>query len=423
MVTQANHEVSPTEAKPHKNMESQVSLSSLLKHGVVEIAGEPGARLDDVIVQFIRNDYAPITGLVIKAGERSKFIPADNILDIRPDVIEVRPGGWEIKSLTLENDEISLRSGILCQRVVDVARSTLVKVYDARLAQGTKGWTVVALDVHRGRWFAFGSHAAHPARDWRNFLPLPSLDGSPIARSSPSWIGRLRPAQIADLIEAANADEQDRLLEQVHSDPELEADVFEELEDDRQALVFKSRTDADVAKVLTRMRADDAADAVMELAQERRQAVLGLLPEAERTKIMTLLGYNEATAGGLMGTEFIAVSEDTTVRSALQRIRDSAGHQPEALVTIHALSSDGKLVGTLGLVRAVQANPANTLRDVVDRDLVTASPKDDLSTVITRMADFNLLSMPVVDEAGFLLGIVTVDDALEAALPAHWTSR
>ena len=104
MVTQANHEVSPTEAKPHKNMESQVSLSSLLKHGVVEIAGEPGARLDDVIVQFIRNDYAPITGLVIKAGERSKFIPADNILDIRPDVIEVRPGGWEIKSLTLEND-------------------------------------------------------------------------------------------------------------------------------------------------------------------------------------------------------------------------------------------------------------------------------------------------------------------------------
>lgn len=404
-------------------LEPQVSLSSLLKYGVVEVAGEPEGRLDDVIVELVRNDYAHVTGLVTRVGEKVRFIPADCIVGIRPNVIELSPGGWEIKSLALESEEVSLRSGILCQRVIDVAHNALVKVYDVRLAQGNRGWAVVALDVHRGRWFGFGSHAAHRAKDWRNFLPLPSDGGSRIARSSPNWIGRLRPAQIADLIEAANAKEQSKLLEQVHKDPELEADVFEELEEDRQALVFKSRTDVEVANVLSRMRADDAADAVMELAQERRKTVLGLLPEAERTKIMTLLGYNEATAGGLMGTEFIAVPEETTVSSALESIRNSTDHQPEALVTIHALAPDGKLVGTLGLVRAIQADPAITLREVADHDFVTASPKDEISTVITRMADFNLLSMPVVDESGILLGIVTVDDALEAVLPAHWTSR
>jgi Mg/Co/Ni transporter MgtE len=171
------------------------------------------------------------------------------------------------------------------------------------------------------------------------------------------------------------------------------------------------------------MRADDAADAVMELAQDRRRAVLDLLPEAERKKVMTLLGYNEATAGGLMGTEFIALPEETTVGEALQRIREATTDQPEALIMIHSLAPDGRLAGTVGLVKALQTSPSVLLRDAADRDLVTASPEDDISKVVTRMADFNLLSLPVVDEDGVLLGVVTVDDALEAALPTHWANR
>jgi Mg/Co/Ni transporter MgtE len=242
-------------------------------------------------------------------------------------------------------------------------------------------------------------------------------------RSSPNWIGRLKPHQIADLIEDATAEEQDKLLEQVHSDPELEADVFEELEEESQAQVFKNLENTEVADVLSRMRADDAADAVMELAQDRRQAVLDLLPEAERKKVMTLLGYNEATAGGLMGTEFIALPEDTTVGEALHRVSRATTDQPEALITIHSLGPNGKLVGTLGLVKALQTAPAVLLRDAADREVVTASPGDDISKVVTRMADFNLLSLPVVDADGALLGVVTVDDALEAALPKHWVNR
>jgi Mg/Co/Ni transporter MgtE len=171
------------------------------------------------------------------------------------------------------------------------------------------------------------------------------------------------------------------------------------------------------------MRADDAADAVMELAQERRQAVLDLLPESERKKVMTLLGYNEATAGGLMGTEFIALPEETTVDDALRRIREATTHQPEALITIHSVSAEGRLTGILGLVQALQSDPESSLASAADRHIVAASPEDDISTVVARMADFNLLSLPVVDENGILLGVVTVDDALEAALPAHWANR
>lgn len=422
-MNQSNRENSPMRPDNSGSDGVEISLSSLLKNGIVEVDGKPCGRVDDVVVRLRRNDYAEVIGLIIKIRGETTFVLAESIVAIRPDLVELKSEKWGFKPSPLDQDEASLRSDVLCQRVVDVARSTLVKVYDVRLARRGNGWAAVALDVHRGRWFSFGSHSGHAARDWRDFLPLPSVGGLPNARSSPNWIGRLKPHQIADLIEAATADEQNKLLEQVHSDPELEADVFQELEEDSQAQVFKSLSDAEVAEVLSRMRADDAADAVMELAQERRQAVLDLLPQSERTKVMTLLGYNEATAGGLMGTEFLALPEDTSVAEALQYLREAKTQQPEALITIHSIAADGKLTGILGLVQALQADPQRRLKDAADHNIVTASPDDDISAVVSRMADFNLLSLPVVDEAGVLIGIVTVDDALEAALPTHWANR
>jgi Mg/Co/Ni transporter MgtE len=136
-----------------------------------------------------------------------------------------------------------------------------------------------------------------------------------------------------------------------------------------------------------------------------------------------LLGYNKATAGGLMGTEFLALPQETSVGLAIDGVRDAITHQPEALTTIYSLSPDGKLAGTLGLVQALQADPAMSLRNAADPNIVAASPEDDIIAVVTRMADFNLLSLPVVDEGGFLLGVVTVDDALEAAIPKDWARR
>ncbi|WP_143274544.1 magnesium transporter MgtE N-terminal domain-containing protein, partial [Bradyrhizobium canariense] len=152
----------------------------------------------------------------------------------------------------------------------------------------------------------------------------------------------------------------------VHEDPELEADVFEELDDNKQARLLHARTDEEVAGLLARMRADDAADAVMDLAQERRQVVIDLLPEVQKTKVLTLLGYHEATAGGLMGPEFVALSEEKTIGDALQAVRSATTHQPEALTMIHIIRDDGILAGTLMLVRALQSAPETLLRDAAD---------------------------------------------------------
>ena len=105
----------------------------------------------------------------------------------------------------------------------------------------------------------------------------------------------------------------------MHADPELEADVFEELDEDLATRLLGARTDAEIAEVLARMRADDAADAIAELPQRRRQPVLDLLPPGQRTKVLTLMGFNPTSAGGLMGVDFVAVAADATVSDGARR--------------------------------------------------------------------------------------------------------
>ena len=395
----------------------------MLKHAIIDAGDKSFGRLQDATVRLRGEGYPLLTGLVVGVGESRIVVPVSDVASIEAGSIRLRTAKLDVRPFERRDGEVLLKQDVLGHRLVDVAHGALVKAYDVRLKAASAGWIATGLDVHKHSWFHFGAHERHPARDWHAFVLLvgnhKALKGLPAAMR----IGRLKPAQIADIIEAASAQEQGLLLAQVHTDPALEASVFEELDDDKQSKLLKTRSDQDVADVLSRMRADDVADAVMELPQNRRLKVLELLPQPQNNKVLTLLGYHQATAGGLMGTDYLALSEDQRIADALERVRTATTHQPEALTTIHSLRAGGSLAGTLSLVRALQLDPATRLRDAADPDPVVASPDDDIIAVTTRMADFNLLSLPVVDPEGRILGIITVDDALEAAIPRNWSRR
>ena len=412
-----------SDSPEHLAADEALSLSSLLKHAVIDGEGRAIGKLSDVVTRLRDNDYPLLSGLVIGLGNAGYFVPMSDVSSIDPQSIRLRTAKVDLRPFERRDGELLLKENILGHRLIDVPRSALVKAYDVRLAHGAEGWRVTGLDVHKGRWFHLGSHDAHPARDWHSFLLLMGDQRASGSRSASSRVTKLKPAQIADIIESASSPEENILLAQVHEDPELEADVFEELDDNKQAKLLNARNDEEVAALLARMRADDAADAVMDLAQERRQGVLELLPEGQKTKVLILLGYHAATAGGLMGPDFLALAQDKTIGDALEAVRSATTHQPEALTVIYTLRSDGTLAGTLALVRALQSAPETLLREAADPNLVIASPDDDIITVTTRMADFNLLSLPVVDAQKRMLGIVTVDDALEAAIPRDWSRR
>ena len=242
-------------------------------------------------------------------------------------------------------------------------------------------------------------------------------------RSRRAWLSQLKPAEIADLLEEASDEERKDILAQVEEDPELEADIFEELEDDEQSELFGLRADNEVAEVLSRMQADDAADAIMQLPTERRERILEWLPAGQRTKVMMLLGFHAASAGGLMGVDYVGLPGESTIGECLAAIGRAVGIQSQALTSVYEVGEQGELTGAATLVELLQADPSTTLGAVAEADPVSVDANADLVTLTLLMADHNLLTLPVVDVHGTMLGIITVDDVLEAMVPDNWRRR
>ena len=413
-----------TTTTKHSTGSPTVILSALLKHAVIDAKGKSLGELADAIVALRGDDYPLLTGFAAKIGSVTVFVPINRVTAIDTDRIELRSAKLDLRPFARRDGEVLLRADVLGHRLIDVDRALLVRAHDVQLTQTPEGWIVSGLDVHRRRLLHLGArHETHPMRDWRSFEALIGHEPSVLVRSPFGRLRRLKAAQIADLIEAASRTEQDEILAHVHTDPELEADVFEELDDDQQAQLLRDRTDEQAAEVIARMRADDAADAVMDLPQDRRRPVLDLLPEPQRSKILTLLGYSETTAGGLMGVDYVAVATTATVSDALTAIREARTNQPEALASIYLVEETGKLAGAVNVILALQADPTIPLVEIADLDPIHLHPEADIVDVTTRMADYNLLTLPVLDHEHRLIGLITVDDALEAAIPEDWRRR
>jgi CBS domain-containing protein len=405
-------------------------LSRLLKRPVADQGGESIGRLADVIVRLRGTDYPLVTALVAAIGGREIFVPIDQVSTFDGDPVRLSSARLNLRPFERREGEVLLRADVLGHRLIDVAHARLVRAADLEVAHDGDDWVVSGVDTRRRPRRRFGPSASQPRngeasafRDWHDFESLIGHAGSALLRGPFARIRRLKPAQIADLLESASKEEETEILGRVHADPELEADVFEELDEDLATRLLGARTDPEIAGVLARMRADDAADAVAELPQQRRRPVLDLLPAAQRTKVLTLMGFNSASAGGLMGVDFVAVDGMSTVGEALARVRASASLQPEALTSVHAVDDRGVLRGVARLVTLVQADPGAAVIDVSDTDPVRVGADTDITDVAVLMTDYNLITIPVVDDERRLLGVITVDDVLEVALPEDWRRR
>jgi CBS domain-containing protein len=411
--------------------ETTLHLSTILRSPLLDRVGERLGRVEDLIVRLADGGYPPVTGLKARIGGRDLFVPSDRIATLEPGAVRLSGEKLSLGRFERRVGEVLLGQDVLGRKLVNVEADppSLLTAHEIELKCIDGWWRVVGVDHSSSAQLRRllprplkRTVADRPFLDWTDLEPFVGHVPTARLRFSHRKLANLHPAEIADLVEAASHDEGEELIEAVGQDRELEADVFEELDEHHQLEFIRERPDVQVAAVIARMAADDAADLIVEIEQERRGHILALLPPAQRLQIEALLGYNPSTAGGLMSPEFIALPESETAARALERVRSSE-IAPETLTTILLSDAAGKLSGSVAVVTVLRAAEQTPLSSLAEHEPVSVHTDADLPEVARTMTDYNLVMLAVVDEHERVVGVVTVDDVLELTLPSGWRRR
>ena len=408
-----------------------VHLSSLAGSPLLDSAGERLGRVEDVIAHLDGGEGLPsVSGLQARIGGRELFVPIERVQALEPAAARTSTTKLDLAQFERRPGEVLLRRDVLDHTLINVATARLVTAREVELICDDGVWRVAGIDPgFRPRLWRLlprryrGHDTEHPEfLPWSDLEPLVGHVPSLRLRLAGRRLVRLHPAQIADLVEAASHAEGEEIMQAVGEDKELEANVFEELDDEHQVEFLRERPDPEVAAVLARMEPDDAADLLLELDQPRRLPVLDLLPPGKQRTLRSLLGYNPSTAGGMMNPEFVSVPSGAPVAEAIRRVRGS-GLGPQQVSIIVVVDDGGGLAGAVALSELVRADEDQPITDLIEAGDPAVAPEADLPEVAMLMTDYDLIAMPVVDADGRPVGIVAVDDVLEQLVPEGWRRR
>ena len=409
-------------------MPEVLHLSSLAGSSLLDSAGEHLGRVRDVVVRLDLGDgLPPVIGLQARIAGRDMFVPAARIERLGPTATRTATTKLNLAQFERRPGELLLSCDVLDRSLINVSTARLVTAREVELVHEGGAWRVSGIDpsfrarLRRLLPRRFRGHQAEHAQfvAWRDMEPFVGHVPTFRLKLASRRIARLHPAQIADLVEAASHEEGEEILEAVGQDKELEADVFEEMDDEHQVEFLRERSDKEAAALLARMATDDAADLLLELDQERRLPILNLLPPAKQRKIRSLLGHNPSTAGGLMNPDFISVRGEATVAHAMERVRAS---EPDPLI-VCVVDEAGVLAGAVTLAQLIRAGEQQSIGSLIDSPIPTVAVEADVPEVARVMTDYNMIAMPVVDAENRPVGIVAVDDVLELLLPEEWRHR
>ena len=390
-------------------------VSRLVGLALLDAEGATIGRIDDVVLSAAAEDEPPqVLGFVATVQRRRIFVNAGRVGEIDSGGVRLRSGTIDLRRFELRHGEMLAREqlfdtgAVRGEQVVDVG---LVARTDRR-----NSWEVATVALGGGRL----RRRSRRVVPWQETRAL--FDAGPVA-SQVAALRRLHPSEIANALRKGSAEERSALAEALEVE-EL-ANIMEELPEATQVDILESLELDRAADVLEEMEPDDAADLLAELSADEQSRLLEAMEPEEADPLRRLLVYAEDTAGGLMTPEPIIVTPDTPVAQVLARLRDpdlAPALAAQVFVTRRPTATPtGRLLGVVGFQRLLREAPGLEVGRCVEEGWdYSIDPELPVLGVAAKLAQYDLLALPVCDEDGRLLGAVTVDDVLDRTLPPGW---
>jgi len=404
-------------------------LSQVLSRPIRDLEGERVATVKDVIIRLGEDDHPPVTGFVARYRRRDFFLSRWRIAEFGEQGVRLNSDILDLRPFVRRDGEVLLARDVLDKQLIDVDGKRVVRVNDVQIIEAAGQWRVTGADVSlQGLWRRLapagfvGTRTPVEVIDWADVGYLATDAATVQLKSSSDKLARLHPVEIARLAEAFSYHHGTEIVEAL--DDETAAETLEEMPAEHQARILGDMDEERAADILEWMSPDEAADVLGDLPEEKAEELLGLMESKEQADVAELLPYEDDTAGGLMTTEFVTLPRDLTVGEALARLREMA-ETPNMIYYLYVTDGEGswQLVGVIALRSLILADPSAPLAEVMRAEFQRAHPDDPATEVAQKIAEYNLLALPVVDEAGDILGIITVDDAMEILLPKDWRQR
>ena len=381
--------------------------------------GDKAGRVRDVVIVNRASATPRVIGMVVElGGKRRAFMSIGRVLSIGGGQV-ISTGKFSPKQFKQRGGEQLVLAEVLGRSVTlhDGTRATIEDVSIERLRTGE--WQVDELFLRRPRTGPF-SKGKTLLVDW-----LDTQRDDESENDSEHLLATYEDMPAADVANELLDLPESRRLEVVEDlgDGRL-ADVLEEMRIDNQVEILDALEDDRAAEVLDHMQPDDAADLIAKLPAERMETLLGLMEQEEAEDVRMLLAFAPDSAGGLMTSDPIILASDSTVAEALAMVRNHEVAPALAAAVCVTLppyeTPTGKFLGTVHFQRLLRYPPGERLGTLLDDNLDPVHTGTSGAEVTRLMATYNLVQLPVVDEGGHLVGVVTIDDVLDHILPEDW---
>jgi CBS domain-containing protein len=411
-----------------------ISLAGIVHGPVLNQAGEEIGTVVDVVARWDGEEpYPPVTGLVVKVGRREAFVAIEDVADVTHDRVQLRSARLDLREFARRPGEVMLGKDVVDHQLVDIDGVQVIRAADLYLAwmpapsptgpdRPDRVLRLVGADVSMQtllrrlgpkRWR--GRPTPERVIDWSNIQPFAGEVRQVKLRSSNEGLHRLRPGELADLLEDLGRSGRQELLASLK--PEMAADALEEMDPEELGALLRETPPEQAAELVANMEPDEAVDALRDLDEDEREELLEHMDDEQREELAELLEYKEDTAGGFMTTSLVLATPDERVADVRDQLRAEVDHRGD-IDAVAVVDEDGRYLNDVSLYDLAISGDDQKISDLLaDHEPVTVTADAELREVASQLTEARRSSVVVVDEECRPIGRILADDVIDALLP------